>query len=101
MVRPGTRAATERSAASPSGRPLLEIEPGILGSGERDVDIGQLARDAAHLDEVGLDARVADRELEVALAQPEPRQLRLGRRLLAPVGLLGQLLFLPTSLPDG
>ena len=52
-----------------SRRHLLELQPGVLGLRERAVHVGELAGDAAHLDEVGGDRRRADRQLELGLAQ--------------------------------
>ena len=81
----------------PSRRALLELEPGILGRGERGVDVGQLARDPAQLDEVGGHGRIAERELEMALAQAEPGQLGIERQLLLAIGVLRELLRLPAA----
>src|SRR5439155_19987093 len=71
---------------------LLELQPRVLGRGERDVDVGQLTADSAELDKVALDVGVAHRQLEVAPPQPEARELRLGQRLLPPVRILRQFL---------
>ena len=70
-------------------------QPRVLGDRQRAVDVGQLARDAPHLDEVRRHRRIAHRQLEMTLAQPQPRQLRIQRRLLLPIRILRQLLQLP------
>ena len=54
------------------------------------IDVGQLARQAAQLHEVGLHARVAERQLQLRLAQPEPGQVVLDTPHLPLVGILGQ-----------
>ena len=75
-----------------------ELEPGVLGSRQRHVDIRQLAGHPPHLHEVPLHRRIPHRQFEVILPQPKPRQLPLGYNLLPPIRLLGELLLLPTTL---
>ena len=82
-----------RGVASPppSRGALLELEPGLLGRRQRDLDVGELARDPRHLDVVRGDGRVAERQLEVALAQAEPGQVGIDGRALAAIGVLREL----------
>ena len=56
---------------------------------ERGVHIGELRGDPAELDEVRMDAGIAERELEVVLPQAEPGEIGLDERLLTAVLVLG------------
>ena len=80
-----------------SRRLLLELEPRVLGLGERPLDVGELAGDPAHLDEVRRDRRRPDRQLQLAAPEAEARQLAVEGLAPAPVGLLRQLLARPVG----
>src|SRR5258707_14099501 len=71
-----------------SWRALFEDAPRVLGSLEGDLDVGKLARDAAELDEVGLDRSIPHRQLEMVLPETEPGQLGVQGLALAAVGVL-------------
>src|SRR3989442_1441626 len=85
---PAWRRPTRRSLRS-RGAPL-QREPGAFRRAQCRVDVGELARHAAQLDEVGLYPRLRQLQLEVVLAQPEARQLGIDSFPLAPVGVLRQ-----------
>ena len=87
--RPGQ---ADRGPGTRSRRPLLEVEPGVLGRGERRVDVGELARDPAQLDEVGRD-RPGRRSASSRwfLRSPSRVSSASSAGLLAPVGVLGEL----------
>ena len=60
----------------------------VLGGGERPLHVGELARHAAHLDEVRGHGRRPDRQLELAAPEPQPRELAVEGLAPAAVGLL-------------
>ena len=72
--RAGDRRSVERHGARSSSSSQASS-----ADGQRRVDVRELARDPPQLDEVRGDRRVRHRELEVVLAQPEARQLRVER----------------------
>ena len=84
------RPLASRRCGGITAAPARQHQPRVLGLGEGGIDVGQLAGHAAQLDEVGLDAWVAERQLELALAHAEPGQVLLDDLAAPAIGILRQ-----------